>query len=80
MTRKDCGKKSVRQSCRSFEKRYKELLLSLKNNNYNFKSSQLLLETGHAFSKIDDIMKILHCNKKGQHLDTIKDITSTEKP
>jgi hypothetical protein len=33
------------------------------NNNYNSKFSHLL-ETGHAFGKIDDIMEILYCDKK----------------
>ena len=50
---------------RSFEKRFKfEYHLSFKNNKYNSKFSQHLVETGHAFGKIDYIKKILHYDKK----------------
>jgi hypothetical protein len=56
----------------SFEKRCKEHFISFKNSNYNSKFSQHLLETGHAFGKIDDIMKILHYDERGRHLDTME--------
>jgi ferritin-like metal-binding protein YciE len=54
------------------EKRFKEQLVSFKNNNYNSKFSQHLLETRHTFGKIDDIMKILYYDKTGRHLDKIE--------
>jgi hypothetical protein len=69
LTCKDCGKKYTGQTGRSFEKRFKHLV-TFKNNNYNSKFSPHLLETGHAFGNIDDIMKILHCDKMGRQLDT----------
>jgi hypothetical protein len=46
-----------------FEKRFKEHFLSFKNKNYNSKFSYLL-ETGQAFGKVGDIMKILYYDKK----------------
>jgi hypothetical protein len=71
LTCKHCGKKYTEQSGRSFEKRFKEHFLSFKNNNYNSKFSHLS-ETGHAFGKTDDIIEVLHYDKKGRHLDTME--------
>jgi hypothetical protein len=72
LTCKDCGNKYTGQTGRSFEKRFKEHFLSFRNNNYNSKFSQHLLETGHAFGKIDDMMESLYYVKKGRHLDTME--------
>lgn len=58
---------------RSFEKSFKEHFHSFKNNNYNFEFAHLL-ETGHEFGQIDDIMKILHYDKKGRHLNTMEKV------
>jgi hypothetical protein len=55
----------------NLKNRFKEHLLSFKNNNYTSKFLHLL-ETGHAFGKIDDIMEILYYDKKGRHLDTME--------
>jgi hypothetical protein len=57
---------------RNFKKRYKEHFYSFKYNNYNSKYMQHILETGHMFRKMKDIMSIKHYDKRGKHLDTME--------
>ena len=43
-----------------FESRLKEHLLSFKKNNYKLKLAQHLLETGHSFGEIYDILGFVY--------------------
>jgi hypothetical protein len=56
----------------NFVTRYKELLPKFRNNSYNSKFGQCLLVKGHVFSKINDVMKIMHLIRKGIHMDTME--------
>lgn len=55
-----------------FRKRYKEHLQSFKHGNYNSKFAQHLLDNGHSFRDIQDIMTPLYYSKKGIHLNAME--------
>jgi hypothetical protein len=57
---------------RSFTNGFKEHHLSFRNNNFNSKFAQRLLGYGHSFGKVENIIQLLHFNKKGIHLDTVE--------
>jgi len=56
--------KHMGQTGHSFEKRFKEHFLSVKNNNYRSKSSQYILEYDHSFGENEDIMNTVYYEKK----------------
>jgi hypothetical protein len=47
-------------------------LLIFKNKNNYSKFAQDLLDNGHSFGKIEDIIQILYYNNKGSYMDTIE--------
>jgi hypothetical protein len=57
---------------REFRTRYKEPLLSFRQNNYQSKFAQHILENKHSFGPIEDIMDILYITNKGTHMNTIE--------
>jgi Mn-dependent DtxR family transcriptional regulator len=67
LTCPDCGKVCVGQTTKKFEEHF--LCIRKKSTT---KIAQHLIEHGHSFDTMESIMKILHFNKKGAHLDTIK--------
>jgi Zn-dependent metalloprotease len=53
-----------------FQARYKEHIQAIRSNNSTSKYTQHILESQHAYGPINDIMKILHFDKKGQVMNT----------
>jgi len=72
LTCPDCKKVYVGQTGRDFMTRYKEHRRSFQNNSHTSKFAQHLNEHMHSFGNIDDVMQILHCQKKGLHLNTME--------
>ena len=46
--------------------------LACKNKSTIAKFSQHLVESGHSFGKYENILEVLHLNKKTQHMNTIE--------
>jgi hypothetical protein len=56
---------------RNFIKRYNEHKHAFQNNSHSSQFAQHLHEHTHPFGSIDNIMQILHHQKKGPHLNTL---------
>jgi len=70
MTCLDCNKAYVGQTGRNFIERYNEHKRAFRNNSHTSRFAQHLNEHAHCFGSIDNIMQILHHQKKGPHLNT----------
>jgi hypothetical protein len=66
-----CQKKYVGQTARRFRVRFREHYRNYKYANNKSKFAQHLVEKGHAFGPIEDIMKLKHVEKKGKMLDNL---------
>jgi len=63
----------VGQTGRQFFTRYKEQKTTwCKNSNTSNFAKHLLEEEAHSFGPMNKIMEIIHCHKKGAHLNTIQ--------
>jgi hypothetical protein len=67
-----CKKKYVGQTGRPFCTRFKEHQRDYKYANNKPKFAQHVIEEGHAFGPMEDIMSITHIEKKGKMLDTLE--------
>jgi hypothetical protein len=67
-----CKKKYVGQTGRSFRTRFKEHQRDYKYANNKSKFVQHVIEEGHAFGPMEDIMNVIHIEKKGKMLDTLE--------
>jgi hypothetical protein len=52
--------------------RYKEHIRDIKNNRSRTGFSHRILDTGHAYNKIENTMKILKFQEKGKYLNTME--------
>ena len=68
LTCPDCKKAYKGQTERNFTKRYNKHKCTFRKNNHSSKFAQHLNEHVHSFGTINDIMQILHYQKKGPHL------------
>jgi hypothetical protein len=55
----------LRQTGRNFKIRFKEHIQGIRNNRTKAGYSQHILNTGHEYSNIENIMNILKVQKKG---------------
>jgi radical SAM protein with 4Fe4S-binding SPASM domain len=69
---KECPLKYIGQTGCMFKVRYKEHIQAVRTNKQNSKFAQYILDTGHTHSTIDQTMKVLHIEKKGQKLNTLE--------
>jgi hypothetical protein len=60
----DCELKYVGQTRCTFRTRYKEYIREIKTNGQKSKYAQHILDTIHEYGKIEQIMEILHLEKK----------------
>jgi hypothetical protein len=67
-----CNKKYIGQNGRPFHVRFRENYNDYKyaNNRSNF--VQHVIDEGHSFGPMNDIMKIVHVAEKGRMLDTLE--------
>ena len=67
LTCRDCNKKYIGQTDRSFYTRFHEHFHDFKHGNASSKFAQHLIENRHSIGPIDDIIEVLHTVKKGKH-------------
>jgi len=70
LTCPDCHKAYIRQTGRRFAARFKEHAAAFRNNGHSSNFAKHLIEEGHSFSPIHNIMQVLHYHRKGAHLNT----------
>jgi hypothetical protein len=70
---KSCPRKYIGQTGRNFKTRYREHMLAIRNNNSAAsKYAQHILETGHEYGKMEDILTIMQCERKGRRLNSLE--------
>jgi hypothetical protein len=67
-----CNKKYMGQTGRPFLIRFREHYNDYKYANNRSKSAQHLIDEGHSFGPMNDIIGIMHIAKKGRMLDTLE--------
>jgi hypothetical protein len=67
-----CHKKYVGQTGRPFNLRFREHYRDYKYANNKSKFAQHIIEEGHSFGPIDNIMDIIHIANKGRMLDALE--------
>ena len=67
-----CHKRYVEQTGRPFHVRFREHYRDYKYANNKSKFAQHVIEEGHAFGPMNDIMDIVHIASKGRMLDTLE--------
>jgi len=65
-----CNKKYIGQTRRPFRTRFWEHYNDLKYANNRSKFAQHIIEEGHNFGPMNEIMEVIHVKKKGKMLDT----------
>jgi hypothetical protein len=68
----NCPFKYIGQTGRAFRTRFKEHIHDIKNNRCHSKYAQHILNTGHEYDPIEQIMDILHIKNKGYILNTLE--------
>jgi hypothetical protein len=68
----DCHLQYIGQTGRNFKTRYKEHIRHIRNNRETSGYVQHILETGHSFGKMNDIMEIIKIERKGSYLNTLE--------
>jgi hypothetical protein len=61
----DCPQKYIGQRGRTY-------IQAIRNNNDNSGYPNHILNTGHAYGSVTDILKIIKIEEKGKHLDTLE--------
>jgi hypothetical protein len=67
----DCHRQYVGQTGRNFKTRYKEHIRDIRNSRKTSGYVQHIVETGHSFGKMNDIMEI-KIEQKGSYLNTLE--------
>jgi hypothetical protein len=68
----DYNKAYVRQTGRQFSTMYKEHKTAFRNNNQACTFAKHLGDAAHFFGPMNEIMQVLHCHRKGLHLNMIE--------
>jgi hypothetical protein len=68
----DCPLKYIGQTNRSSYTRYKEHIQAIRNNNSNSGCSSHIVNMGHTYRTITDIMDIIRTQKTGKHINTLQ--------
>jgi hypothetical protein len=63
----ECPMKYIGQTghTHTFKARFKEHIQDIRTNRHNSKYVQHILDTGHAYNKLDQTMRILNIEKEG---------------
>jgi len=67
-----CHKKCIGQTGRPFRVRFHDPYNDYKYANNRSKFAQLVIDEGHAFGPINDVMDTIHTANKGRMLDTVE--------
>jgi hypothetical protein len=68
----DCNKTYVGQTGRKFSTRYKEHKTAFRKNSNTPRFAKHLIQEAHSFGPMCNVMQIVHCHRKGAHLNTIE--------
>jgi hypothetical protein len=68
----DCPRQYIGQTGRNFKTRYEQHIRDIRNNRETSGYVQHILETGHAFRKMNEIMEVIKIEQKGSHLNTLE--------
>jgi hypothetical protein len=74
----DFPKKYIGRTGRAFNTRCKEHIYDIRSKNSNSGYANHILNTGHTYGPIDDVMEIVEMGKKGKYLNTLKNIAFIE--
>jgi hypothetical protein len=72
MNYRGCELKYIGQTGCAFRTRYKEHIREIKTNGQKSKYAQHIFETTHEYGKIEQIMEILHIERKGRMLNAME--------
>ena len=72
LTRHTCRMKYIGQTGRPFQIKFREHYNGYKYANNRSKFAQHVIDEGHSFGPMDNVMDIVHIAKKGKMLDTLK--------
>jgi len=72
LTCPDCHKAYIGQTGRRFAARFKEHEAAFGNNGHSSNFAKHLIEEGHSFGPIHNILQVLHYHRKGAHLNTLE--------
>jgi hypothetical protein len=72
LTCKECNKKYISQTGRTFKTRYNEHINAIKSNKSTSRYAQHILDNQHSYGTIHDTMDIIRKTKKGQHMSTLE--------
>jgi predicted GIY-YIG superfamily endonuclease len=65
---KECPSRYIGQTGRTFKTRYKEHIRDIQNDGQYSKCAQHIIDTGHEYDTMENTMKILRTERKGQML------------
>jgi hypothetical protein len=72
LTCKECGNIHTGQTGKSLKIRYNEYLRAFKYGTSKSNFTQQVLDYGHSFGRMENIMKAIYLSKKGSHLSTME--------
>jgi hypothetical protein len=67
-----CNKKYIGQTGRPFRVRFREHYNDYRHEHNRSKFAQHVLEEGHSFGPMNEVMKVVHFARKGKMLDTLE--------
>jgi hypothetical protein len=67
-----CNKKYIGQTGRLFKTIFREHYNDFKYTNNRSKFAKHIIEEGHNFGPMNEIMEVIHIKKKGKMLDTLE--------
>jgi hypothetical protein len=69
---KDCPLEYVGQTGRSFSTRYKEHISAIKHNKDTSTYAQHILNTGHAYGDMQEVMEVIQIARKGRYMNSLE--------
>jgi hypothetical protein len=72
LTCPDCNMRYVGQTGRPFRVRFKERFQDFKHGHMKSKFAQHLIENGHSFGPIHNVMEIIYTTRKGKQMNTME--------
>jgi hypothetical protein len=69
---RECPLQYIGQTGRTFKIRYKEHICDIRNNKNTSGFVQHVLDAGHAYGKINEIMEVVKIQEEGKHLNTLE--------
>jgi hypothetical protein len=68
----ECPLRYIAQTGHMFKDRYREHILAIRTYKHTSKYAQHILDTGHAYGKMEETMDAIHITRKGNLLNTLE--------